>query len=241
MFTALDNVTVPEFQDGLTRAEQRIDQILNLIAGRLGLDHDRVLGSRYAIPLMIRYLDQSGGFADANERDNLLFWYVHTMLWGRYSASTETTLRQDLLAIEGNDDPLGALIDRLRQNRGDLQLYARDFEGATRGSRFYPMLYMMTRVWNARDFEMGTELKAHLLGKQSSLQLHHIFPKFETLRSRLLQVHGERLGELHLPDTGDQYAGVQQGSAGILRLLRKQASRHLEIALDPHGSRSVEV
>ena len=39
------------------------------------------------------------------------------------------------------------------------------------------MLYMLTRVWNARDFEMGTELKAHLLGKQSSLQLHHIFPK----------------------------------------------------------------
>ena len=138
VFTALDNVTVSEFQDGLKRAEQRIDQVLNLIAGRLGLDHDRVLGSRYAIPLMIRYLDQGGGFTDANERDNLLFWYVHSMLWGRYSASTESTLRQDLVAIENNDNALDALIDRLRQNRGDLQLYARDFEGATRGSRFTP-------------------------------------------------------------------------------------------------------
>lgn len=177
VFTALDDVTVAEFQDGLQRAEALVDRILNLIADRLGLDHDRVLGSRYAIPLMTCYLDQGGGFADAQERDNLLFWYVHTMLWGRYSASTETTLRQDLVAIEDNENPLEALIDQLRQNRGDLRLYARDFEGATRGSRFYPMLYMMTRVWNARNFEIGTELKAHLLGKQSSLQLHHIFPK----------------------------------------------------------------
>ena len=177
VFTALDDVTVAEFRDGLQRAETLIDRILNLIADRLGLDHDRVLGSRYAIPLMIRYLDKSGSFASAKERDNLLFWYVHSMLWGRYSASTESTLRQDLVAIEDTDNALEALIDQLRQNRGDLRLYARDFEGATRGSRFYPMLYMMTRVWNARDFGMGTELKAHLLGKQSSLQLHHIFPK----------------------------------------------------------------
>ena len=177
VFTALDKVPVAEFQDGLERAETLIDTVLNLIADRLGLDHDRVLGSRYSIPLMIRYIDQREHFANFKERDNLLFWYVHTMLWGRYSTSTETTLRQDLLAIEGNDNALEALVNQLRQNRGDLKLYARDFEGATRGSRFYPMLYMMTRVWNALDFDTGTQLKSHLLGKQSSLQLHHIFPK----------------------------------------------------------------
>ena len=140
VFIALDDVTVAEFRDGLQRADTLIDRILNLIADRLGLDHDRVLGSRYAIPLMIRYLDKSGSFASAKERDNLLFWYVHSTLWGRYSTWTESTLRQDLVAIEDTDNALEALIDQLRQNRGDLRLYARDFEGATRGSRFYPML-----------------------------------------------------------------------------------------------------
>ncbi len=177
VFTALDEVTVAEFQDGLKRAEELIDQVLIQIADRLGLDHDRVLGSRYSIPLMICYVDQRGHFANFKERDNLLFWYVHTMLWGRYSASTETVLRQDLLTIKDNDNALEALIDQLHQNRGDLQLYARDFEGATRGSRFYPMLYLMTRVGYALDFETGTQLKSHILGKHSSLELHHIFPK----------------------------------------------------------------
>ena len=89
----------------------------------------------------------------------------------------ETTLRRDLVAIDGNEDTLEALIANLYQSRGDLTLYPRNFEGATRGSRFYAMLYMMTRVWHSRDFETGIELKHNLLGGMSRLELHHIFPK----------------------------------------------------------------
>ena len=69
------------------------------------------------------------------------------------------------------------LIEQLRQNRGDLKLSARDFEGHTRGARFYPLLYMLTRVWKARDWQSDVELSSHLLGHLSRLELHHIFPK----------------------------------------------------------------
>lgn len=178
LFVAMKDIKTKEFRDGLQRAEDHIDTVLNLIASRLGLDHDRVLGSRYSIPLLVRYLDQRGGrLADYRERDRLLYWYIHTMLWGRYSGSTESILRRDLVAIEENNNALEALIEQLHQNRGDLQLYARDFEGWSRGNRFYPMLYMMSRVWHARDFATGNELKSHLLGRLSNLQLHHVFPK----------------------------------------------------------------
>ena len=44
-------------------------------------------------------------------------------------------------------------------------------------SRFYPMLYMLTRVCHARDWETSNELTAHLLGRLSTSQIHHIFPK----------------------------------------------------------------
>lgn len=172
-----ERFTVPEFQDGLRRAEKHIDHLLELIASRLGLDHDRVLGSPFSFPLMTRYIDQRGQPADYQEQDKLLFWYVHTMLWGHYSASMETTLRRDLVAIDDNEDTLEALIANLYQSRGDLRLHSRDFEGATVGNRFYPMLYMMTRVCHSRDFESGIELKHNLLGGMSRLELHHIFPK----------------------------------------------------------------
>ena len=186
-FTALADVGAAEFQDALRRTERHIDRFLDLVASRLGLDHARVLGSVYSFPVVARYLEERGGeLPDPRERDRLLFWYVHTMLWGRYSGSTETIISRDLALIRDRQDALGRLIEELRQNRGDLKLTPRDFYGWSRGARFYPLLYMLTRVYGARDFETGVELRGHLLGHLSQLQLHHIFPK------ALLYKHGYR-------------------------------------------------
>ncbi len=45
------------------------------------------------------------------------------------------------------------------------------------GARFYPLLYLLSRVHGARDLGSGIELKNHLLGQHSALEVHHIFPK----------------------------------------------------------------
>jgi hypothetical protein len=183
LFTAMKDVSTSEFKDGLALTESIIDRVLNLIASRLGLDHDRVLGSRFAIPLMARYLHQRGGkLKNQAERDRLLYWYVHTLLWGRYSGSTESVLNKDLEAIEAansqsENGALDKLVGNLRDNRGDLKLNEQDFSGSSKGNRFYPLLYMMTRVCHARDWGTGDELSNHLLGHLSSLQIHHFFPK----------------------------------------------------------------
>lgn len=178
LFTALDGVSSEAFQDGLVEADKMVDKVMNMIASRLGLDHDRVFGSRGSLPLLTRYLAQQGGhLQDHRERDKLLYWYVHTFLWGRYAGSTESVLNQDLGMIENVEGALDRLITQLHQNRGDLGLQATDFEGWSKGARFYPLLYMMTRVWHARDFCSGDELSNHLLGSMNRLELHHIFPK----------------------------------------------------------------
>jgi hypothetical protein len=178
LFTALDGVDNDAFRNGLHATARHIDTLLNLIGSRLGLDHDRVLGGRYALPLMARYLEQRGdAVTDPAERDTLLYWYIHSFLWGRYAGSTESVLNQDLGLVEDTEGGLDRLIDRLRQNRGDLHLHPDDFLGWSRSARFYPLLYMLTRVWQARDWETGIELKSHLLGNMSKLELHHIFPK----------------------------------------------------------------
>ena len=177
-FRALKNVPTSDVFQGLQRLELHVNYLLNLISSRLGLDHDRVLGSIYSFPLMVRYLDAKGGtLADPRERDRLLFWYVHTMLWGRYSAGTEGVLNQDLAAIEEIDGGLNRLIEGLRRNRGDLKITANDFTGWSVGARFYPLLYMLTRVNHSKNWCDNIELSAHLLGKLSHLQIHHIFPK----------------------------------------------------------------
>ena len=130
------------------------------------------------MPLLARYLHQLGGrLPDARERDKLLYWYVHTSLWGRYAGSTETVLSQDLRLIQANDGALDRLIAQLRQNRGDLSVQPNDFLAWGRGARFYSLLYMLTRVHHAKDLDSGLELRAQLLGHKMRLELHHIFPK----------------------------------------------------------------
>jgi hypothetical protein len=177
-FTALSNVSPTEFQQGHQQTEKMIDYLLNVIGGRLGLDHDRVLGGVYAFPVMGRFLAQQGGkFSAAAQRDKLLYWYSHTLLWGRYSSQTEAVLNQDLDALEVNGDKVDALIRQLTVWRGALVVRPENFAEWSRGARFYPMLYMLTRMGEAKDWDNGLPLKVGLLGKTSGLQVHHIFPK----------------------------------------------------------------
>ena len=178
LFSALDNVEVSRFRDSLPNVEKRINRVLNMIMTRLELDHARVLGSPNSFPVMVRYLDQRGGvIPDPVEQSRLLYWYVHSLLWGRYSGSAETTMNQDLQAIEDESVGAGNLIDLLRRSRGDLTIRPEDFLQWSKGARFYPLLYMLTRANGAKDWCTGIELSSKTIGKNTNLELHHIFPK----------------------------------------------------------------
>lgn len=184
-FSALHDVGASEFAGGLKRAEKTCNYLLNVIGARLGLDHDRVLFGRYAFPVMAHYVDRRGGrLANAKEQDKLLFWYLHSALWGRFSGSTETKIDRDLEVLKDLETGLDGLLDELRLWRGDLLVKPEHFGGWSRGARFYPALYLLTRIGEALDWGSGIPLKRGLLGKQSSLERHHIFPR------ALLRKHG---------------------------------------------------
>jgi hypothetical protein len=126
---------------------------------------------------MVGYLKKQGGTLNSGaEWNKLMYWYIHTFLWGRYAGSTESVLAQDLNIIDSGEGVDG-LIRLLRQIRGELTIRPEDFCWWSTGARFYPLLYMLTRVNHARDWGSGLELTNALLGRNSSLEIHHIFPK----------------------------------------------------------------
>jgi len=171
-FSALDDVSADEFEQALTGAADHIDLLLEEIASRLGLDHARVLPGRPALAVLSRLLSENGGeFRDAAERDKALYWYVHAALSGRFAGSTETYLNQDLATVSG---PRGVddLIGRLRRWRRSLTIKPDDLQGAGKGARYYPLVYLVSRVLGARDFATGEEVAT-----ASGLQVQPLFSK----------------------------------------------------------------
>ena len=226
-FGALHTISAVAFRDGLEQTVKIIDRLLTMVDGRLGLDHDRVLFGRYAFPVMARYVSSRNGKSlDGEERDRLLFWYVQSAIWGRFSGSTETVLNRDLECIESNDGDLERLINRVQLERGDLLVRPEHFWSWSIGARFYPMLYLLTRTSEAKDFRTGLPLKKTLLGRQNSLEVHHIFPKsllydeghtrpevnslanFCFLTQETNQTISNRLPEVYLTETESKHPGA---------------------------------
>ena len=164
-----------DIQDGLKRASRQVEHALNMIANRTGLDHARVLFGVFALPVIVRYLDRQQRTLSPQERDKLLFWYLHAGMWGRFSGSTETKINEDIHALEAGG--LDGLLEKLRAWRGGLQVTPEHFDASTVGARFYPVLYFLTRMGEARDFCEGVALKKGMLGTMARLEVHHIFPK----------------------------------------------------------------
>jgi hypothetical protein len=190
-FSHLDKINPRQLKTALDDTAKHIGHFLDVVRSRLGLDHDRVLMGRYAFPVICRYLSlHNGSFASTPEMNKILFWYIHAAVRGRFTSSTETTLAQDYDAVEKNG--VDGLIDSLERWRGGgLSVSPQDFEVATLGSRFYPLLYMLTRVKGARDFGTGLPLSHGMLGQLTNLQVHHIFPK------ALLYQHGYKRDEVN--------------------------------------------
>lgn len=176
-FSELDKKPIEDFKKALYETETLIGLCLDHIGSRLGLDYDGVLTSKSAIATMVGYLRlQPSTKLDNSQWNKLMFWYIHTLLWGRYAGSTESVLAQDLNALS-NGEGIEGLIRLLRTQRGDLTVKPDDFWGWSTGARFYPLLYMLTRVNHAKDLGTGIELTHSLLGKNSTLEVHHLFPK----------------------------------------------------------------
>ncbi len=176
-FQYLHNKNAAEVSEALERANKHIDKTLNKIAGRLGLDHDQVFFGRFGVPVMVRYLDKVNGNMNEKDWDKLLFWFVQSGMWGRFSGSTESFIDKDLFALESGPDGLDQLLEQLRLWHGGLKVEPGHFKGWSLGARFYPVLYMLTRMGEAKDWGLGIPLKHGLLGRMSKLEVHHIFPK----------------------------------------------------------------
>lgn len=177
LLSSLRRVSVSEFSGALKSAARSIDFLLNLLHSQLGVDRDGVLKGKYALVALTRLVsDRGGSIYDVDVQQRILYWYLHCTLWGRYSSSLDSRIQRDLEALNTGD--VDGLIAELTHWRfGSLEVRPDDFDSSTVGARFYPLLYILTRVNDARDLCSGLRLSHSMFGSYSNLHLHHIFPK----------------------------------------------------------------
>lgn len=187
---------IERIQNALQQTENAVDHLLEAMRSHLYMDVDRVYNSKAAFPVMVKYLvDNGGSLPDQATTARLLHWYVSVAIWGRFSGPTETVINQDLTAL-GEPDPIQALLRNLRSSQGDRVVTHENFDLNYTRARFYPLLYVMSRIRDARDWGTGNRLRHHSLGDHTNLELHHIFPKAYLRRKGISSKDANNLGNI---------------------------------------------
>ena len=125
------------------------------------------LPSENVIPVMSYYLHKRGAIPP-EEEEGLFKWFILASFFGRYSASAETKLDEDLETIRKGGN-YRDLIENIKRKEGDLK--ERILAYIDEGEYDPLLLYALLKLSNARDFLSGELLT------QANSTLHHIFPR----------------------------------------------------------------
>ncbi len=187
---------IEPIRDSLQQTERAVDNLLEAMRSHLYMDVDRVYNSKASFPVMVKYLVDNGGrLSDQTDVARLLHWYISVAIWGRFSGPVETVINQDLAALK-TTEPIDNLLRNLRQSQGDREVTHENFDLNYTRARFYPLLYIMSRIQDARDWCSGNRLRNHSLGDHTNLELHHIFPKAYLRRNGISSKDANNLGNI---------------------------------------------
>ena len=195
-YQRLERVEIPLIKENLRETGNAVDHLLEAMRSHLYMDTDRVFTSKQAFPVMVKYLVKHGGrFPNQSTMAKILHWYFTVAIWGRFSGATETVINQDLAALQG-EDPIELLRHNIRESQGERSITHDNFNVNYTKSRFYPLLYVMSRVQDARDWGTGNQLRHHSLGAHTNLEMHHIFPRAYLRRNGVAGSDANNIGNI---------------------------------------------
>lgn len=175
-FKALNQVPTDELKEYWKQTKAGIETFLSLLKANLGLESLDWISSTTAMVGPVAYIAWTKQ-TDRNV-DAMLHWFLLGTTWGRYSQASETALDQDLATLANTAvNPFPALVERVRQVSGRLNVVASDLDDAGVKSPYFLVAYLACRQAGAIDWWSGIKLNSTNLGTSHLLELHHIFPK----------------------------------------------------------------
>jgi hypothetical protein len=165
-------------------ARTGIDAVVNFVRHNAGFESSDWLPSLNALIPLASYFEHHEKITGDVER-GLLQWFYIASLRGRYSASAETAMDEDLKAIQ-TDDPIRGLMRNILGPNEKIEVRADEFDDAGWKNPLFPMTYAAAKKRGAKDWFKGMALTKDVVGDDHQIEIHHIFPK------ALLKERGER-------------------------------------------------
>ena len=229
LYEPLYNTPIEKVKEAWRLVEPALDYVVNFLRSDAYIDASVHLKSPYPLIPLVVHLTRTGGvFRTERERRDFLHWMFAALMWGRYTATTETKLNADVAALS-EADPTARLRDNLIKERGRIEVQARDLERASVRSTFYPMTYIVARARGAVDWFNGQPLYVKNVGAMFGLEAHHIFPVSVLYRTRYSStdpVHRQVVNEIANLAFLTKQANLRISNAEPLAYLRDVKDRY---------------
>lgn len=172
-------ITEEDFELAWAKLNKILPHIINILRDNAYIDSSENFNSLYVLYVLVYYLSKNDlNFASEEEANKAIYWLFTSLLWGRFSGSSESFLEKDINVIKETNS-IDGLIDEMHLYRGtSLSLRVDDFALQGIRSRLYNLFYCAIRAQNAKDWtNPAISLYSKNIGYNNKLQLHHIFPK----------------------------------------------------------------
>lgn len=179
VFDDVQKLGKEDYIDAWNKTEKSLNYLINILPQHAYIDETSFLSTQYIFFPLIYFLAQNQfKFPDSLTRDKFLYWLYNALMWGRYSASSESALDRDIRTLKETNS-VDELIKILAQLRGgNLEVTEQDLELQGVRSRLYQIFYMLVRRNGAADWaDSSFPLYNQVLGNSYSIERHHIFPK----------------------------------------------------------------
>lgn len=165
-----------ELLDIWQKTKKAVDHTINFLRNNAGIESTQWIPSVNALVPFVAYLSKKNGVLSDDETRGLLFWYFTATIHGRFTASPETKMDQDLRAID-TENPLDNLVNNLKKEISNFEITKEMIEGKYQDHPMLSLIFVIARKKNARDWFTGTNVSSTNVGPEHQLELHHIFPK----------------------------------------------------------------
>jgi hypothetical protein len=175
----IGEVNEEEFEAAWVKLNKILHHIINILRDNAYIDSSENFNSLYVLYVLVYYLSKNDlNFDNEEEANKAIYWVFTSLLWGRFSGSSESFLEKDINVIKETNS-IDGLINEMHLYRGsNLSLRPDDLSLQGIRSRIYNLFYCAVRAQNAKDWtNPAISLYSKNIGYNNKLQIHHIFPK----------------------------------------------------------------